>query len=156
MRLYLVRHAAAAAKARKGGRPLTPPGRAAAARLARWLQSHKTQVQAIWHSPKLRAVQTARILAAQVKPAEGLVVRPDCKPLSRPGRILHDLERLQTDIMLVGHMPHLAKLASKMLGWKRAPKTLDLETAGMAVLEREAGEGWKLKLLLAAAVLTES
>ena len=144
MKVYLVRHAEALEKQADKRRPLSAAGRKSARDLARWLRSQNIQVHAIWHSPKLRAVQTAREIAAKLKPSGGLVQRADIKPMSRPGRVIRDLRRESVDIMLVGHLPHLGRLAGKLLRWDDALEFLCLTKPGVAMVENREDGRWIL------------
>ena len=118
--LYLVRHAHAGDPARWTGpddrRPLSAKGRLQAQALGRRLAALQVGVDVIVSSPKLRAQQTADLIAQ----ALGLTVRLD----ERLGGALTigTLERLIDDVgdprsvMVVGHDPDLSELAADLAG----------------------------------------
>src|SRR2546422_235471 len=71
MRLYLVQHGAAKTEAEDPQRGITEEGRRAVERMADFLAALRLPLDRIEHSEKLRARQTAEILAARLRPAEG-------------------------------------------------------------------------------------
>lgn len=119
VQLHLVRHAHAGNPARWSGpdeeRPLSEKGRRQAERLAALLATAGISPDVIVSSPRLRAVQTAEILARAV----GQAVRIDARlagPLD-----LGSLSSILADAgapslpMLVGHDPDFSDLASELV-----------------------------------------
>lgn len=115
MRLYLVQHGEALSKDVDPERGLRDTGRADVKRLASFLAPKRLTVSRVLQSGKLRAQQTAEILAdafaADVTPerADGL------DPLDDPQPLLHTIAGLQGDVLIVGHLPFLGKLVGQML-----------------------------------------
>jgi len=148
--VYLVRHGEATSEAEDPRRPLTAEGRREVTRIAEHLGRLRLPVHRIVHSGKLRAQQTAEILAHYLTPSaveavEGLA------PLDDPAQAVGLIEAAPGPLMLVGHLPHLARLASKLLG-------IDREVVGPlpggAVLCLTRGEaGWQIAWLLTPAVV---
>ncbi|MGB7294319.1 MAG: histidine phosphatase family protein [Candidatus Aminicenantales bacterium] len=58
MKLYLIQHGLASAKEKDPERPLGTQGEAQTQRAAEYLKSRSIKVDTIWHSRKLRAVQS--------------------------------------------------------------------------------------------------
>ena len=141
MKLYLVQHAEAKPEAEDPRRPLTGKGEADAKRLAEFLKGF-VRVGRILHSDKLRAVQTAQALAEELKPRE-VSIGDDLKPLDDPSAWIGWLASIDEDFMLVGHMPHLGKLASLLLCGDERLK-LGFEPGSAACLERDATGAWAL------------
>ena len=141
MKLYLVQHAEAKPEAEDPRRPLTEKGEADSKRLAEFLKGF-IRVGRILHSDKLRAVQTAQALAEELKPRE-VSVGDDLKPLDDPAAWAGRLASIDEDLMLVGHMPHLGKLASLLLCGDERLK-LGFEPGSAACLERDATGAWAL------------
>lgn len=139
MRLYLVRHGEALA-AQDTPPPLSSRGREDVERLGAYLAASGTRVAEIRHSSKLRAQQTAEILARTLGAprfaAEGLA--PDDDPTITADALADE----RRDLMLVGHLPHLALLATYLLrGVDHAP--IEFRKGGLVRLERHEGH-WQL------------
>ena len=123
MEVYLVQHGQALSDEQSPQRPLSDEGRAAVGKVAVHLSARLSElihppITEIRHSGKLRARQTAEILAqalcSNVTPAAGESMGPNDDP-----RTIHDELTANRDqpgaIMLVGHLPHLARLAGLLL-----------------------------------------
>ncbi len=117
MKLYLVRHAHALSDAEDPTRPLSPKGREVAQAMARWLQRHAApDVAEVWHSPLVRARETAELFAeglrlkAQLREVAGL--QPEDPPAALAAALAHHGD----SVMIVGHEPHLSLLTAQLLG----------------------------------------
>jgi phosphohistidine phosphatase len=116
--LYLLRHADAgdpdAWTRPDGERPLSAKGRRQSERLGRQLAAIEFAPDAILASPKVRAAETARIVAEALG---GTVVEDDrlAGPLDIDGigEILKDAPRR---VVLVGHDPDFSELLSTLVG----------------------------------------
>lgn len=148
MKLYLVRHAEAADKALDSNRPLTPAGVRETELLRQFLVRFDLKLDAIWHSQKIRAAQTAGILLPGVTCKKGLVERKNIKPMSKPEHVIPDLLQARGDIMIVGHLPHLAELAAQLLKWPKAGKRIDWGKPSVVVLEQAKRTHWKILWML--------
>jgi phosphohistidine phosphatase len=117
MLLYLVQHGDAEKEEEDPSRPLTPRGKEDVARTASSLAGIETVAPRILHSGKLRAEQTAEIIASSLKPSSrrGLSGTDGLAPLDDPGTWEDRLKYMTEDIMLVGHLPHLGRLSSLLL-----------------------------------------
>jgi phosphohistidine phosphatase len=123
--LYLVRHAHAGDPARWTGpderRPLSPKGRLQAERLGRHLAAIRLDLDAIVSSPKVRARETADLVAA----ALGRSVQIDERVGG--GLTIRSLEGVLTDAgnparaMIVGHDPDFSELAADLGGAPTLP-----------------------------------
>jgi phosphohistidine phosphatase len=116
MDLYLMQHGEATAEADDPARPLTDTGRATVAKVAADAQSAGVRIDTCVHSGKLRAEQTAQILAGAV--AGGRVESRDgLAPNDPVGPVVRWLgERTEdSSIALVGHLPFLDRLASALV-----------------------------------------
>src|SRR2546428_602739 len=109
MNLYLVQHGAAKSESDDPARPLTEEGRRAVERLAEFLAARAVRIDRVEHSDKLRARQTAEILALRLRPAEGRVQVAGLAPNDdvEPTRARLMVE--SGSLMLVGHLPHLGR-----------------------------------------------
>jgi phosphohistidine phosphatase len=142
MKLLLLRHGPAADRAtwRALGkedfrRPLTPGGRARTRAAVKGLLRIVDPPEAVATSPFARAAQTADILARAfgVEAPEEL---PAIAPGGAPSDVLPWLEkraRLEL-VALVGHEPHLGKLASWLLSGSEV-SFLELRKGGACLLD---------------------
>ena len=115
MELFLVQHGEAKSRDEDSARPLTDSGREDVRCVARAARRMSLQVRSIYHSGKLRALQTAEILSAELHPDSGPDELTGLTPNDDPHVVSGQLERLGSGTMLVGHLPHLSRLASLLV-----------------------------------------
>jgi len=115
MPIYLVRHGEAMPGHDDAARPLSDRGRAEIERVARLAADLGLRPARIRHSGVLRARETADILAAHLAPAGGVEPGEGLAPDDEPERAAVDCELAREPLMLVGHLPHLGRLASHLL-----------------------------------------
>jgi|GEM_PF-18685 len=142
MRLYLVQHGEAISEEVDPQRPLTEKGSAEVSKMARFAQAAALEVPLIWHSGKLRARQTADLLATTLQPGEGIRERGALAPYDPIEPMLEQLEARQADLMIVGHLPFLAKLASMLLCGFLAD-VIAFRPTGILCLERGPDRRWR-------------
>lgn len=142
MILYLVQHGTAKAEAEDPARPLAPAGREEVKRLAAVLTGIGTAVTEIRHSGKRRAQETAEILAAAVCPAGRVVAASGLAPNDPVESLAAEIGVCDRDIMLVGHLPHLARLAAVLLAGRAESPMVRFVPGTLVRLER--GAGWSL------------
>jgi len=147
MEIYLVRHGEAESELVEPTQPLRERGRADVTRVARQAAAAKMTVAEIRHSTKLRATQTAEILAAHLSPARGAHTVEYLAPEADPGKAQDAVETATEPLMLVGHLPHLARLASLLLVGDPNRDIVRFRPGAVARLER-AERGWVLGWML--------
>lgn len=150
MKLYLIQHAEAKPE-EDALRPLTEKGEEDARLLAGLLRRLDVRVGHILHSGKLRALQTAEAVAGELKPQE-VSVGDGLKPLDDPSAWVERLASTKDDLMLIGHMPHLGKLASRLLCGDERLK-LGFVPGSVVCLERDEAGIWFLKWMVIPEVL---
>ena len=137
MRLFLLRHAEAAPGVPDAERALTKHGLAQVGKLAAAIDwSCLADVRNLEHSGLVRARQTAEELAKLVNLKLPMVVRPGLRPVDDPRLIARDLVTSRDDRLLIGHNPHLARLAGILLGEGSSEVSLILKKCGFIALER--------------------
>jgi phosphohistidine phosphatase len=152
MNLYLVQHGESLAKDIDPVRPLSEQGRRHVRKMARFAaKSGCVNLTHILHSGKLRARQTAEIFS------ESLGISPpvhsdDLAPMDDPAIWAQRCEELAEDTMLVGHLPHLARLAGTLLcgGPETAP--INFRMGGIVALAREERQ-WSLQWMVVPDIL---
>ena len=147
--LYLVRHGEALPDTTDPRRPLSPQGREEVTRCARFLKAAAVQVPRFYHSGKLRAEETARILRDTINPKGVIEKKESLGPNDPVAPILKEISKASTDLLIAGHMPSLALVATALLTGDPDADVplLTLSTGGVAILERE-GERWFLRGLI--------
>jgi phosphohistidine phosphatase len=93
-------------------RPLSARGRAEVAKLAQLAFDRNVEVAELRHSGILRAQQTAEILAEFLKPRGGVGRAMGLLPDDDPDIARLELDAADQPTMLVGHLPHLNRLAA--------------------------------------------
>jgi phosphohistidine phosphatase len=148
MDVYLMRHGEARSEQEDPDRPLTEAGRAAVERVARRFAALDPLLNSIHHSGILRARQTAEILAAQLRRAPPLQARDGLRPLDAVSPIADWLLAQASDegaVALVGHLPFLERLASRLVTGDESRHVLILAAAGMVKLvPDEGGDGFTI------------
>ena len=146
MQLFLVQHGRAKTEDEDPDRPLTDQGvedvdavaRHAIARLG-------VRPARVLHSGKTRARQTAEawggLLDVVVEPADALAPNDD------PTIWLERLRSEPDDVMLVGHLPHLARLAGLLLVDAADRPVVKFRQGGLVALER-TDTGWVVSVVL--------
>jgi phosphohistidine phosphatase len=115
LNLYILQHGEAEPEEVDPGRALSELGRRDIRLLAMHMQNVGVQLGRILHSGKLRAEQSARLIAESVPPgiepeqAEGL------KPNDDPAVIAGVIESSRESILIVSHMPFVSRLCSMLL-----------------------------------------
>jgi len=115
MHLYLVQHAEARPREEDPQRPMSKQGQADILKVAVFLAEREAvKASRILHSGKLRAEQTAEILAEYLHP-DSVSATDGLNPLDDPALWAGRLKETDEDLMLVGHLPHMSNLAALLL-----------------------------------------
>ena len=136
MRVYLVQHGLAKSKEEDPARPLTPAGREEVERVARAAAAAGVRPASILHSGKTRAQQTTEAFAAHLKPAQGVHTAEGLDPNDEPHRMRQRVAEADEPLMLVGHLPHLSRLAALLLADTPEREIVAFRNAGVVCLER--------------------
>jgi phosphohistidine phosphatase len=140
---YLVRHGEAVSEISDPRRPLSPAGRAAVDSLARLAATRAVAVSAILHSGILRAQQTAEILAEYFAASAGVRPIGGLSPEDDPAIVAADLAEAHDSLILVGHLPHLARLTALLVARDSERSTIHFAPAMMACLAHNGTE-WSI------------
>jgi len=146
--IYLVQHGKAFDERVDPERSLTPEGVEESRRMATYLAKVGVKVSVVYHSGKKRAKQTAEIFAealgARAEEKDGL--NPNDDPAIWA-------ERLSTldDVMIVGHLPHLSRLASLLVVGNPEVPVVEFRYSGVVALTRTPK--WVIKWLLTPDIL---
>lgn len=143
MKLYLVQHAKAASEQVDPQRPLTEEGRNDIKRIAAFIKPLNLCVDYLWHSGKKRAEQTAEVLAEAIK-VKTQTARNGLGPNDDVTVLKDELVSATGDIMVVGHLPFLSKLASLLLAGSESANTVAFKNAGIIALARSEENQWQI------------
>lgn len=144
MNLYLVQHAKAASKEVDPERPLTEEGQRDIQKVAAFIKPLDLCVGYLWHSGKKRAIQTAETLVEAIEVKEGIVGREGLGPNDDVTVLRDELACAEQDIMIVGHLPFLSKLASLLLAGSESANTVAFKNGGIVCLGRSELNQWRL------------
>ena len=148
MKLYLVQHGEAVAKAVDPDRPLSARGREEVERLGEFLGRAGIEVGRVIHSGKLRAAQTADLLAAAVAPYVELETQDYINPNDDPGTIDWAAVAAGRDTMLVGHLPFLSRLVSLLLGAEAGRPVVAYLPGSLVCLESGDEGRWQIDWMI--------
>ncbi len=148
MFIHLVQHAKAKSEEANPARPLCEKGLADITKMASYASGLDLGITEIFHSPKLRAKQTAQVLADYLKPRKGLSETDGLKPNDDPAIWAERLNTMTDNIMLVGHLPHIGKLASLLLCGDANINVVNFKMAGIGCLHRNENWTWSLQWLI--------
>jgi phosphohistidine phosphatase len=142
MEIYLVQHGDAKSEEEDVQRPLSDKGKEETGRVAEALGKVGIRAKHIMHSGKLRAKETAEIYSKHFGPSEAremLGLAPNDNPIMAK----EFLESAKEPVMLVGHMPHLSKLASLLITGNPDQDTIQFHMGGVVCLEKDVK--WRVK-----------
>jgi len=150
---FLLRHAHAVDGANDNLRPLSAKGVAQVDALARFLRSRGgLEVAAVWHSPLVRARDTARRLEAGL--ALGVARRcvAGLLPEDPPERVARLLARRVRPVLVVGHQPHLGALVGLLVAGDPGREVVDFKKCALVRLACPQGGGgngtWSIRWMV--------
>lgn len=146
MKLYLVQHGEAKSEKEDPDRSLTDRGLAEIRAVAEAAKRAGLKPARMFHSGKRRAQQTADILAGALRcpleAAPGLQPNDDVQPW---------IDRITTDnneLMLVGHLPFLQKLAMRLLSGGEEIPLVAFRYGAICCLGPTSGRFWVIHWIL--------
>ena len=157
MAVYLVRHAEAKHEDEDPARPLSEAGWEEARKVASFISRIKgLRAQRILHSGKTRARQTAEVLAEVLQPAEGVEEAEGLDPQADPFIWANHLGDTEEDIVLVGHLPHMGRLAGLLVTGRPDREAVQFQSAALVCLAQDEAENWTVQWMVVPCVLPEA
>lgn len=147
MKLYLVQHGQAATKEVDPERSLTAQGKQDIERLAEFLKKADLRVERVLHSGKLRARQTAELLADVIAPGLAPETSGLLNPNDNPKAFDWQSESWDRDILVVGHLPFLAKLVAHLVAEDENRPVAAFQPGSLVCLERIDGH-WQIAWMI--------
>lgn len=149
MNIYLVQHGKPVPKDVDPERPLSEEGINDVEKLASFLFNSGRHAKKILHSGKRRAMQTAEIMASKLDPENQPLVQKGIGPLDDVRPIAEEILRKRENIMIVGHLPNLAKLASFLITGNESPPVVTFQEGGIVCLHYDEEEQkWSIAWML--------
>jgi len=149
MKLYLIQHGEARSEVEDPERSLTDKGKQEVLSVSKAATGLNIRPSKVFHSGKLRAKQTAEIIASALKipglsvqATEGLNPNDDIRPWAE--RISKEKE----DLMFVGHLPFLEKLASFLLCGSENARLVWFRYGAIVCLDQKEDKGWAVRWIL--------
>lgn len=151
MNLYLLQHGEARLEEEDPERHLSDAGRAALRKTAGFATAH-IRVSRVLHSGKPRARETAEVLAEALRPAPAVEAADALEPMADPKVWAERVEEGAADLMLVGHLPHLSRLASLLLCGDEERPLVTFQMGGIVCLQ-QVEEGWSIAWIVVPSIL---
>jgi len=148
MKLYLIQHGEAKSEAEDPERSLTARGEKEVMAVSKMAGGLQIRPSKIYRSVKLRAKQTAEIIASALKisdlvqPVQGLNPNDDIHVWAER------ISKEKDDLMLVGHLPFLEKLTSFLLCEDENARLVLFRYGAIVCLDQKGDKGWAIRWIL--------
>jgi len=149
MKLYLIQHGEARSEVEDPERSLTERGEKEVMSVSKVSAGLQIRPFKIYHSGKLRAKQTAEIIAnglripnSTIQPVQGLNPNDDIRPWAER------ISKGRGDLMLVGHLPFLEKLTSFLLCGNENVRLVLFRYGAIVCLDQKEDKGWAVRWIL--------
>jgi phosphohistidine phosphatase len=149
MRLYLIQHGEAKSEVEDPERSLTSRGEKEVRGVSKLASGLHIVPSKVYHSGKLRAKQTAEIIAGALKipdlsvqPVQGLNPNDDVHPW------VEQISKEREDLMVVGHLPFLEKFASILLSGNENARPVLFRYGAIVCLDQKEDKGWAVRWIL--------
>jgi phosphohistidine phosphatase len=142
MRIYLVQHGDAVPEKSDPQRPLSATGRRQVEAIARRLAGAGVRPERTVHSGKLRARQTAELLALTFGTAGVVEAVAGLNPDDPVEAVARMVASWSADTMLVGHLPFMARLAGRLVTGDDRAAVVAFVPGTVLCLEPGADDRW--------------
>ena len=123
---------------------MSDKGRRDVEKVGEFLRGANVKVAVIMQSGKTRAAQTAEILNGKIGAVKGVVEKEGLAPNAPVDPLRDELMETQEDVMIVGHLPFLAKLATTLMGGAEEESFVGFKQGGVVCLEKGEENTWRL------------
>lgn len=148
MKLYLVQHGEAIPKEVDPERPLSPQGKKDISNMAEFLKTSGHTVNRVLHSGKLRARQTAGILAESLLKNGKVEVVDGINPNDPVQDFSFKAHKIKYDTMIVGHLPFMAKMVSRLVTGNEDQVIVAYIPGSVVCLQQDPEEHWQIEWML--------
>ena len=148
MFLYLVQHGDTKKEEEDSARPLSDKGIEDVKKITSFLSRLDIPIDEVLHSGKLRARQTAEIIADSLNIAKGVSETEGLAPINEPILWVEKLKTTTHSLMLVGHLPHLGKLSSFLLSGDKEKSIIAFKMGCVVCMKRDDSGTWTLQWMI--------
>ena len=148
MQLYLIQHGEAYRKEENPERPLTPKGLKDIQQLGELLNLSDIKIDTILHSVKLRAQQTAEEINQCIEGHISIEISNQINPKDPPLEFISTLEKINSNLLIVSHLPFLAKLVSYLIMGQEEPITIAFKPGSVVCLEQTEDKKWLIAWMI--------
>jgi phosphohistidine phosphatase len=148
MKLYCVRHGEALCAPDDSARPLSERGLADITKMARHLHHCGVKPGHIMHSPRVRAVQTAQIMASILGVEHVTQCDNGLDGIDPVAQITEQVPHWHDDTMLVGHLPFMSKLVSALVMHEEDHAMVNFAAGSVVCLDEYEQHRWIVNWLL--------
>jgi len=144
MRAYLMQHGKPVSKEENPDKPLSAEGKNDVERMGNFLKKCGVKVEEVFHSGKSRAAQTAEITISKLNPGLKPQERGGLSPLDDVKGIANHIQKGEKNILITGHLPHLAKLTSLLVTGDESTPVAEFRQGGVVCLEKHQEGDWSI------------
>ena len=148
MRLYLVQHGEAVPEGVDPTRPLSEAGSLDVKRLAGFLAERDIALPRVMHSGKLRAAQTAELIASALSADTPVEARAGLGPNDPTEPLAQEVSGWNQDALLVGHLPFLGRLVARLVTGEEGVGVVTFQPGSVVCLERAEASAWSVAWML--------
>jgi len=150
MKVYLIRHAQPKNHEEDLRMPLSDSGRKTMKMISEYVAARlDLAITEIWHSEKLRAKETAAILAETLGITDSVQEHKGLAPNDSVILVENQIMNRMENLAIVGHLPFLSKLASLLLyGSEEDASRFNFEMGCIACLNRDEYNNWSLDWMI--------
>ena len=148
MKLYLAQHGEACGREINSNRHLTDQGLEDIQQVAEFLKRAGIRVHGVLHSGRLRAKQTAELLANAIAPGITVEISGLINPNDSPKTFDWQRSSWSRDMLVVGHEPFLSRLVSHLLLKNENLSVTDFQPGTVVCLEHLDNGQWNINWVI--------
>ena len=153
MNVFLMQRGKPVSKEEDPDKPLSEDGKRDVEKMALFLQTCSSLPGEIFHSGKTRARQTAEIIASHLGSGLKARKRGGLLPLDDVIELGEALQQGIKDCIIVGHLPHLARLAAFLVTGNEKHNLVRFQQGGILCLERGDDGDWSIGWMVVPAIV---
>jgi len=129
-------------------RPLSNHGIIDVEKVAEFLDKLGIKVDKIFYSGKLRSKQSAEVIASRLMPGKEPLEHKNLSPMDDVKIFADEIKGFTNDLMIVGHLPHLARLLSLLVVGSESSSLVTFQQGGVVCLSRDNDLPWTISWML--------
>jgi phosphohistidine phosphatase len=156
MNIYLTQHGRPVPKEEDPDRPLSEQGKQDVEKIAIFLRKAGIEIDEVFHSGKTRARQSAEILISKINPGNSPLEKSGLSPIDDINVIAKEIKNHKKNLMIVGHLPHLAKLVSLLTSGSESNAVVSFQQGGVVCLRQtdDGKKGWTIAWMLVPEIIS--